>query len=93
LLPNPKPGAKANKRGSDNTMKPDNGGKLTATVIDPTLLQQTEEALVSSQGAGVYATISSFRHALSASTLLDNCGAMHVVNSASLLEPGSFIWN
>jgi hypothetical protein len=31
------------------------------------------------------------RYPLSASTLLDNCGAMHLVNSKDLLELGSFV--
>lgn len=52
---------------------------MTFTVIDPSLL-----------GQGVFTTIGFEKHMLSDSTLLDNCGALHVVNSSSLLEPGSF---
>ena len=41
-------------------------------------------------GQGVYATLDFSRHLLSVSTLLNNYGATHLVNSKELLEPGSF---
>ncbi len=31
------------------------------------------------------------RHLLSASTLMDNCGAIYLVNSKDLLKPGIFV--
>jgi hypothetical protein len=43
-------------------------------------------------GIGIYTTQLDFsRHAFSQSTLLDNCGAMHVVNDRALLDEGSFV--
>ncbi|KAG6081818.1 hypothetical protein E4U15_002759 [Claviceps sp. LM218 group G6] len=39
---------------------------------------------------GDYSTLSPQNHKFSNSTLINNCGEMHVVNDASLLVPGSF---
>ena len=39
----------------------------------------------------MYSILSHSRHPLSLSTLFDNCGAIHLVNDKSLLDPGSFI--
>lgn len=35
---------------------------------------------------GNYTTLEELKHQLSKSTLMDNCGAMHIVNDKSLLE-------
>ncbi|OAF55182.1 hypothetical protein VC83_08403 [Pseudogymnoascus destructans] len=43
------------------------------------------------QSLGVYTVIGQ-KHPLSESTLLDNCGAVHIVNCKDLLEPGSMIY-
>jgi hypothetical protein len=59
-------------------------GSINAALIDPKLLNES---------IGIYATSSGTPHHLSKSTLLDNCGAMHLVNSKDLLEPGSFVPN
>lgn len=39
---------------------------------------------------GVFATWDSTPHPLSTSTVLDNCGAIHLINSVKHLVPGSF---
>ena len=39
----------------------------------------------------MYTTLNLSRHPLSLSTLFDNCGAIHLVNDKSLLDPGSFV--
>ena len=57
-------------------------GSINAATIDPLLL---------SNSSGVYSTLSHSRHPLSLSTLFDNCGAIHLVNDKSLLDPGSFV--
>lgn len=49
-------------------------------------LLQSEEPIVN---AGIF-TITDIKHPLSQSTVIDNCGAVHLVNSVSLLEEGSF---
>jgi hypothetical protein len=62
--------------------EPNFPGRINAAILDPELILES---------SGIYATGIDFsRHPLSASTLLDNCGAMHLVNDKSLLEPGSF---
>lgn len=40
--------------------------------------------------AGIYSTVHDLPHQLSESTLIDNCGASHLVNTPDLLVPGSF---
>jgi hypothetical protein len=35
-------------------------------------------------------TFTARKHPLSSCTLYDNCGTLHVVNSESLLDPGTF---
>lgn len=39
---------------------------------------------------GIYSTTQSVPHQLPKSTLVDHCGAAHLVNTVDLLEPGSF---
>lgn len=39
---------------------------------------------------GVFSTVQDLPHQLSESTLLDNCGASHLVNTPDLLEPGTY---
>ena len=58
---------------------------IVAVTIDPTI---TEQAIEMSEG--VYTTIGTNRHPLSSCTLLDNCGALHLVNDHRLLSRGSF---
>ncbi|RYC53684.1 hypothetical protein CHU98_g12525, partial [Xylaria longipes] len=58
---------------------------LACTVIDRSLLQQSDMA------PGVYTTLGYGLHPLSESTVLDNCGALHLVNNKDLLEEGSFV--
>ena len=55
-------------------------GSINAAIIDPALLYTS----------GIYASMDFSTHPLSASTLLDNCGATHLVNDKSLLIEGSF---
>ena len=56
-----------------------------AMIIDPSLLEKSDESL------GVYAAASQVPYQLSDSTLLDNCGALHIVNRKELLFPGLFV--
>lgn len=39
---------------------------------------------------GVYTTLGEAVHPLAKSTLIDNCGAMHIVNDINLLELGIY---
>ena len=55
-----------------------------ACVIDP------EHLSAGLTGPGVYSTLDSLTHPLSKSTILDNGGAVHLVNTRDLLVPGSF---
>jgi hypothetical protein len=50
--------------------------------MDPTLLLEL--------GEGMYATLDFLAHPFSDSTLLDNCGAVYLVNSKEMLVPGLF---
>jgi hypothetical protein len=59
-------------------------GNFSAMVLDPNLI-------LGAPGIGVYSTLDFSRHPLSESTLLDNCGATHVVNDIRLLDKGSFV--
>ena len=58
---------------------------VIAVTIDPMIAR---EATIHPEA--VYTSIGSTRHPLSDSTLLDNCGAMHLVNDSRFLIPGSF---
>lgn len=58
-------------------------GPVVAAIIDPLLLERIGSSL------GVYSVLPSRRHPLADSTLLDNCGAVHVVNAKDLLLPDS----
>jgi len=58
-----------------------------AIIINPSLLKKLEESL------GVYAATSQVPHQLSNSTLLNNYGALYIVNRKELLLPGSFVAN
>jgi hypothetical protein len=69
-----------------NLMPKDKGpstsiSNFNVTVIDPAILNLSN---------GIYAAHSTEPHVLASSTLLDNCGAMHLVNQRSLLDPDSF---
>jgi hypothetical protein len=57
---------------------------LTFPVLDPMLF-------TGAPGLGVYSTLDFSRHPLSESTLLDNCGATHVVNDVQMLDEGTFV--
>ncbi|KAK3897366.1 hypothetical protein C8A05DRAFT_39082 [Staphylotrichum tortipilum] len=59
--------------------------KFVSTILDPRLLAADEESL------GVFTTFNCSVHQLSQSILLDNCGALHVVNDKSCLLPGTFV--
>lgn len=59
-------------------------GSISAALIDPMLLQHDPQSL------GIYTTMDFNAHPLSKSTILDNGGALHLVNSMELLEPGSY---
>ena len=72
-----------NKPNLSNSKLSANG--FSACIIDMSLLE-TEEIM------GVYSTTGlSTRHPLADSTLVDNCGAMHLVNAKELLVPGSIV--
>ena len=58
-------------------------GTVSAAVIDPKLMGELGNW-------GVFSTIDWSRHPYSNSTLVDNCGALHVVNNKDLFEPGTF---
>jgi hypothetical protein len=59
-------------------------GSLTFPVLDPMLF-------MGAPGLGVFSTLDFSRHPLSESTLLDNCGAPHVVNDVRMLDEGTFV--
>jgi hypothetical protein len=59
-------------------------GKITATVMDPRLF-------IPEPGIGIFATPLRSKHPLSNCTLLDNCGATHLVNDKALLVEGSMV--
>ncbi|KAG5944972.1 hypothetical protein E4U59_006541 [Claviceps monticola] len=61
---------------------------IAAAAIDPDLLQGVVAA--EAQAVGIYITLGDRRHILSESTVYDTGGAMHVVNSIGLLDPGTF---
>jgi hypothetical protein len=42
-------------------------------------------------GTGIYATLDFLKYPLLASTLINNCGAMHLINNKDLLKPNLFI--
>jgi hypothetical protein len=54
-----------------------------AVTLDPILFVPTEHQMV-------FSTLDFSRHPFSDSTLLDNCGAAHIVNDESLLEKDTF---
>ncbi|KAF7543855.1 hypothetical protein G7046_g9919 [Stylonectria norvegica] len=58
---------------------------FNATTLNPKLLYNV------AQSVGIYASLAQARHPLSESTLFDNCGAVHLVNSIDRLVKGSFI--
>ncbi|KAF2970752.1 hypothetical protein GQX73_g2825 [Xylaria multiplex] len=58
---------------------------LTCTVIDRTLVKGILT------NPGIYTTLGYGLHPLSESTVIDNCGALHLVNTKELLVPGSFV--
>jgi hypothetical protein len=59
-------------------------GKITATVLDP-------RQFLPEPGVGIFATPLHSKHPLSNCTLLDNCGATHLVNDKALLVEGSLV--
>ncbi|KAG5986029.1 hypothetical protein E4U52_000633 [Claviceps spartinae] len=61
---------------------------IAAAAIDTDLLHGVVAA--EAQAIGMYTTLSDRRHILSESTVYDTGGAMHVVNSIDLLDPGTF---
>lgn len=63
----------------------DSQDALIATVIDPKLIGTLGSF------TGGFSTLAYARHPLSDSTVFDNCGAIHVVNSRDLLEPGTYV--
>ena len=68
------PESESSKQGNDQYR-----ASYNAAIIAPWL----DESL------GVFTVIGRNRHPLSDSTLLDNCGAVHIVNRKDLLEPGT----
>ena len=60
-------------------------GTLNATVIDPRVGEEIAKQL------GVYSTWQPNDHPLSKSTVVDNCGALHLVNDLALLVPDSIV--
>ncbi|KAF1935757.1 hypothetical protein EJ02DRAFT_483643, partial [Clathrospora elynae] len=65
--------------------KPSYPGTIAAALIDPNLLLDKREA------SGIYTTMDFDAHPLSASTILDNGAALHLVNTLDLIQPGTFI--
>ncbi|KAL6360878.1 hypothetical protein LRP88_06586 [Fusarium phalaenopsidis] len=73
-------------------IKADKGGLVNypdhphiSTIIIPEILYEAEHSVV------MYTARGTPLHPLAESTLLDNCGATHLVNSPDRLEPGSFV--
>ncbi|RYO77619.1 hypothetical protein DL764_010202 [Monosporascus ibericus] len=60
-------------------------GNITAALIDPHTLEALDPT------PGIYTTIHFGKHPLSQSTLIDNYGARHLVNTRDLLVPGTFM--
>ncbi|KAL2122403.1 hypothetical protein VTJ04DRAFT_2858 [Mycothermus thermophilus] len=73
-----------NPTGASGAGKKDND-PVVVTVIDPLLLSSIEVSALT----GAFATPEHAIHPLADSTVYDNCGALHIVNSVSLLEPRS----
>ncbi|KZL79198.1 reverse transcriptase domain protein [Colletotrichum incanum] len=74
----------------DEDKKPDTDlpSKIVACIINPALFQlNSSEAEPGPRSYNVFATPYSGPHVLSRSTVLDNCGATHLVNDLTLLEP------
>ncbi|KAI8669967.1 hypothetical protein NCS56_00800300 [Fusarium sp. Ph1] len=74
------------------TAAPSKGGLVNypdhphiSTIIIPEILYEAEHSVV------MYTARGTPLHPLAESTLLDNCGATHLVNSPDRLEPGSFV--
>ncbi|KAI0534434.1 hypothetical protein GGR58DRAFT_505327 [Xylaria digitata] len=81
--PRARGGGGGSGRGSGGSKWPD--PNLVFTVIDQGLLTRALP------NPGVYTTLGYGLHPLSQSTVLNNCGALHLVNNRALLEPGSLI--
>ncbi|RYP30332.1 hypothetical protein DL768_011197 [Monosporascus sp. mg162] len=73
------------RRSAPNTNTNTQFGNITAALIDPHTLDALDPT------PGIYTTIHFGKHPLSQSTLIDNCGARHLVNTRDLLVPGSFV--
>jgi len=58
---------------------------IVCATIDPQILESSTRSV-----NGIYTIVGTTSHPLSTSTLLDNCGAIHLVNNRSLLQPGTF---
>ncbi|KAF1935040.1 hypothetical protein EJ02DRAFT_416381, partial [Clathrospora elynae] len=69
----------------EKVRKPSYPGTIAAALIDPNLLLDKREA------SGIYTTMDFDAHPLSASTILDNGAALHLVNTLDLIQPGTFI--
>jgi transposase InsO family protein len=65
------------------------GGKIIAVTLNPYLIDQ-DFAPMGPTEAQFVGTFSTRRHPYSESTLIDNCGALHVVNRVELLDSGTF---
>jgi len=77
-------GAAPAAQGQDRSGAPKFPGSINAAVINAHMMEAITEV------AGQFSTTGFTRHPLSDSTLVDNCGAMHLVNRKSLLVEGSF---
>ena len=60
-------------------------GSVVAIAIDPNAIGELHNHF------SIFSTPSGARHALADSTVIDSCGATHLVNSRDLLVPGSFV--
>jgi hypothetical protein len=60
------------------------GRQLINAIIDPSLVERPA-------GEGVYSALLNAPHPLSLSTLMDNCGATHLVNDIALLQADSIV--
>ncbi|TIC91628.1 Retrovirus-related Pol polyprotein from transposon TNT 1-94 [Colletotrichum higginsianum] len=65
-----------------NAKDPGYPGSVVAVTIEPLPIPESSRA--------IFSTALSSAHPLSESTVMDSCGAMHLVNDKGLLEPGSY---
>lgn len=80
-------GQKSGTNGTSNSVSQQKfkGDHVSAATIDSTVMSKDHGV------SGIYSTMDFSRHPFADSTLLDNCGATHLVNNKALLVQDSFV--